>query len=160
MKVATTAVGMTLLALTTTGHAADAAVEAPASVRAVPTRNAALALADSKAVRATVESQLAAIAIGDADRAFAFATPELRRQFGNAGNFMALVRQAYPMVIRPAAAVFFVPLPDGNGVLQQVQLRDAGGRLWLASYRLSRQPEGAWRIEGCSVVADTWRRST
>ncbi|MEO5733379.1 MAG: DUF4864 domain-containing protein [Rubrivivax sp.] len=152
-----------VLALTVLPSFAQAArlqVVSSAPMRIAQAPHPVLPASDAQAVRATVEAQLAAMAADDSERAFGYASPALRRQFGDAQRFMALVRQAYPMVIRPAAAVFFVPLVDGAGVLQQVQLRDADGQLWLASYRLARQPDGIWRIEGCSVVADTARRST
>ncbi len=152
------AMAMAMTGITLTAPAQAAGAQAPQRLAQAPQLS--LSPADALSVKATVEAQLAAMADDDAERAFGYATPALRRQFGNAQNFMALVQQGYPMVIRPAAAVFFVPLPEGLGVLQQVQLRDPDGRLWLASYRLARQPDGSWRIEGCSVVADTARRST
>jgi len=32
-----------------------------------------------------------------------------------------------------------------------VQLGDADGATWVATYRLERQGDGAWRIKGCDV---------
>ena len=32
-----------------------------------------------------------------------------------------------------------------------VQLGDADGATWVATYRLERQRDGAWRIKGCDV---------
>ncbi len=115
-----------------------------------------LATADAKAVRAVVEAQLRAMADGDAERAFSYAAPAIRNQFGDAQRFMAMVAGSYPMVIRPAATVFFQPTVDGDGhVLQVVQLRDASGKRWRASYLMARQDDGPWRIAGCVVVADS-----
>ena len=113
--------------------------------------------ADVRAIRQLVQAQLQAMAKGDAARAFSYASPDIRAQFGTAENFMAMVRQGYPMVVAPARTVFFVPEPDDPppGVLQVVQLTDRAGQRWLATYQLQRQPDGAWRINGCVVVADT-----
>ena len=36
-------------------------------------------------------------------------------------------------------------------LLQGVRLTDADGSLWLATYRLERQPDRSWRISGCDV---------
>ena len=45
--------------------------------------------------------------------------------------------------------------PSGAGcegqLVQGVHLTDAGGALWLAVYRLERQPDRSWRISGCNV---------
>ena len=121
-----------------------------------PAAAAALTVKDAKDVRAVVEAQLRAMAAGDAERAFSYAAPAIRAQFGDAQRFMAMVAGSYPMVIRPAATVFFQPTLDADGdVLQAVQLRDAAGKLWRAAYLLARQAGGTWRIAGCAVSADT-----
>lgn len=113
-----------------------------------------VAEADSRAVRSVVESQLAALARGDADGAYRHATDAIRAQFGNAANFIAMVQSAYPMLVRPAATGWLAARPaDGGGVVQPVQVRDRESRLWLANYLLERQPDGGWRIAGCVVVA-------
>ncbi len=112
--------------------------------------------ADARAIRRLVEAQLHAMATGDARLAFSYASPDIHRQFGTAENFMAMVRQGYPMVVAPASTSFYLPEPDDQPamVLQMVQLTDRTGRRWLASYQLQRQPDGGWRINGCAVVAD------
>lgn len=122
---------------------------------------AALAAPEARAVRAVVEAQLRAMAEGDAERAFSYAAPAIRAQFGDARRFMAMVAGSYPMVIRPAATVFFQPTQDAGGdVLQVVQLRDGAGKRWRASYLLARQADGAWRIGGCVVAPETAAANT
>lgn len=126
-----------------------------------PAQAAPLGSTEAQAVRATIEGQLRAMAEGDAERAFSYAAPAIRSQFGDAQRFMAMVAGSYPMVIRPAATVFFQPTVDGDGdVLQLVQLRDGAGKRWRASYLLARQADGAWRIAGCVVAADTSASTT
>jgi hypothetical protein len=119
-------------------------------------RAAGLGAADSKAVRQVVEAQLRAMADGDAERAFSYAAPAIRAQFGDARRFMAMVTGSYPMVVRPSATVFFQPTQDADStVLQVVQLRDAAGKFWRASYLLARQPDRQWRIAGCVVAPES-----
>ena len=121
---------------------------------------------DARAVREVVEAQLKALAADDAVRAFSYASPTIRSQFGDAANFMAMVKSGYPMVVRPAATAYFQPeSADGAvmqvmQVMQVVQLRSRDGRAWLATYELQRQPDGRWRINGCSVQPDTGKSST
>jgi Domain of unknown function (DUF4864) len=119
---------------------------------------AVLAEPDASAVRQVVEAQLDAFAADDAERAFSYASASIRAQFGDADNFMAMVRGGYPMVVRPAAVLFFqVQAVDGadGTVSQPVQLRDREGRLWIATYLLERQAGAGWRINGCVVRADS-----
>lgn len=114
--------------------------------------------ADAKAARAVVEAQLAAFADDDAVRAFSFAAPPIREQFGTAERFVEMVRKSYPVVYRPASVTFLKP--DGAGadeMVQPVQMTDTAGTAWLAIYRLARQPDKRWKITGCEIVRNDGR---
>lgn len=113
--------------------------------------------ADSQAVRAVVEAQLAAFAEDDAPRAFSYAAPSIRAMFGSPEGFMAMVRGSYPVVYRPSAVVFLHPAWVQGRLVQGVHLTDAAGALWLAVYSLERQPDNAWRISGCTVQPSAGR---
>ena len=106
------------------------------------------------AVRAVIEAQLDALAADDAVRAFSYAAPVVRDRFGDAPTFMAMVREGYPMLIRPTAHSYFIPEGTDNEILQVVQVRDQDGHAWKATYLLQRQPDDNWRIGGCAVVLD------
>ena len=109
---------------------------------------------DAHAIRVVVEAQLKALASENSAEAFAYATPEIRRQFGDAARFSAMVRSNYPMLIRPASVSFMRP-EAGNGiVIQAVQFRDREGNFWRAVYELHRQSDKHWRINGCAVGPD------
>ena len=108
--------------------------------------------ADVRGVRAVVQAQLEAFAADDATRAFSFAAPALREMFGTAERFVAMVRSSYPVVYRPAAVAFEVPEAAGAEVVQRVHFTDSAGALWLATYRLQRQPDNNWRISGCVLA--------
>ncbi|MEO8923242.1 MAG: DUF4864 domain-containing protein [Caldimonas sp.] len=106
---------------------------------------------DAKAIRAVVEAQLAAFAADDARGAFSYAAPSIREMFGTPDRFMAMVRAGYPVVYRAESVIFLNPLRSQGQLFQGVQLTDADGSLWLATYRLERQPDSSWRISGCDV---------
>lgn len=107
---------------------------------------------DARAVRAVVEAQLKAFAADDAVQAFSHASPSIQKQFQDAQTFAQMVRQAYPMLIRPASISFYQPMANDSVVTQPVMFRDGEGHVWRADYQLQRQPDKRWRIEGCSVV--------
>jgi hypothetical protein len=109
---------------------------------------------EARAIRAVIESQLTAMAAGDAVHAFALASPSIRLQFGDAPTFMRMVREGYPMLIRPAAVSFLRPETVRTGVKQTVHVQDTDGRNWLASYHMIKQGDGSWRINGCYVRVD------
>ncbi len=115
-----------------------------------------LSAADERDVRSTVQGQLAAFAADDAQRAFSYAAPNVREALGTAAGFLAMVREAYPVVYRPASVAFLKPDSRDGQVFQRVQMLDAAGEAWLATYSLQRGGKG-WLITGCVVVANKGR---
>ncbi len=113
-----------------------------------------LSSSDAAQVRTVVQSQLAAFAKDDAGKAFSYAAPNIRKTFGSAATFLDMVRRSYPVVYRPASVAFLTPEGAGNQAVQRVQMQDAAGNAYLASYTLERQKSKAWRITGCQVAAN------
>ncbi len=110
---------------------------------------------DVRAAEALVRNQIAAFSADDGERAFAFAAPEVRQKFGDAANFMKMVRQSYGAVYRPISLKFqpasFPAGEDGGVMLQAVEVTDANGGYWVATYQIERQTDGEWRIAGCAL---------
>ena len=107
---------------------------------------------DAQAIRDVVSEQLDAFARDDATRAFSYATPEIRSQFGTADAFMTMVRKSYPAVYRPRSVQFEKPANIAGEIIQPVRLTDAEGRAWLALYPMQRDRNGTWRINGCQLA--------
>jgi hypothetical protein len=63
-----------------------------------------------------------------------------------------LVRSAGCPVYRPAAVRFRGLVLIGPEVLQQVQVTDRAGAVWLAYYAMQRQEDGRWATSGCRLV--------
>jgi hypothetical protein len=122
--------------------------------------SASLRAADEKAVRSVIQAQLSAFATDDANKAFSYAAPNIQQMFGKANNFLAMVREQYPVVYRPASVTFLKPetmklYGKNTEVVQQVQMTDTDAGRWTATYSLAQQKNKAWRITGCVVVANT-----
>jgi hypothetical protein len=103
-------------------------------------------------VRAVIQAQFDAFAADDAQRAFSYATPQLRQVFGSADRFIEVVRSAYPVVYRHATVAFLKPERADGSLVQGVHLTDERGVLWLALYRLERQRDKSWRISACQLL--------
>jgi hypothetical protein len=108
--------------------------------------------ADAQKIRAVVQGQLDAFSADDGKRAFSFAAPSIQQMFGTPERFMAMVREGYPVVYRPASIGFRVPELTDGVVVQSVEMTDAAGGSWLAVYAMEKQPGGQWRIAGCQVA--------
>src|SRR6185436_6142195 len=94
---------------------------AAASMKA---RAAPLTDTDIRQMQSVVAAQLGAFAAGDADLAFATATPKVRAEAGTADQFLTMVRLVYPMVYHHAAAKFSLPEADAGHGTQMVEIRD------------------------------------
>jgi len=111
-----------------------------------------LTAGDTRAVREVIEAQLDAFQRDDAQRAFSYATANVRATFGTPENFMLMVRTSYPVVYRPKSVKFESPEVIDDEVVQPVRLTDADGRTWIALYPMQREPDGKWRINGCQLA--------
>ena len=112
---------------------------------------------DEKALQAVVQKQLAAFEADDATKAFSYAAPELRKAIGSPAAFIAMVKNSYPVVYRPASVIFLKAEGSANQAVQKVQMMDASGTSYLAVYSLQRQKDKTWRISGCAVVENKGR---
>ena len=118
---------------------------------------AAFTPADEKSVRSVIQAQLAAFAKDDATQAFSYAAPNVRKAIGTASRFLSMVQNDYPVVYRPTSVAFLKAEGDGDDVVQRVQMQDAGGNAWLATYSLQRQKGNLWRITGCALTENKGR---
>lgn len=101
--------------------------------------------------RAVVQAQLDAFADDDAVKAFLLSSQSVRERFGSPDRFIAMIRRRYPMVFRPASVAFLKPQWEDSDLMQPVQMTDAQGSGWLATFRLQPQTKGPWLIAGCRV---------
>lgn len=104
--------------------------------------------------QAVVQAQLDAFAADDARRAFLLASPSARRHLGSPEHFINLVRRRYAVVYRPASVTFLKPQWIEDKVVLGVQMTDARGTAWRATYTLERQADGHLLISGCELTED------
>jgi hypothetical protein len=107
---------------------------------------------DVAEIHAVINRQIDAFRHDDAKSAFALASPGVQQTFRTPQRFLDVVRMAYRAVYRPAAVAFLDLMVLGEDVVQQVQVTDRGGLVWLAYYAMERQRDGSWRTSGCHLV--------
>lgn len=101
-------------------------------------------------VRSVISSQIDAFLADDFVTAFDFASPMIQGMFGTPERFGAMVRNGYPMVWRPADVQFLSADERGGAVIQNVMIKDAGGKLFLLEYEMI-ETESGWLINGVRV---------
>jgi hypothetical protein len=108
---------------------------------------------DAEAVRAVVQAQLDAFAEDDAAKAFELATVSTRTLLGSPESFLQMIKQEYPAIYRHRGALFTPPEMMINGMaLQVVRLTDHDDLVWVAIYRMQREQDGNWKIDGCTLL--------
>ena len=112
---------------------------------------AAPALSQDSDIQSTITSQMDAFMADDFNRAFTFASPNIRRLFQTPENFGTMVRRGYPMVWRPSD-VRYLELREIDGALwQKVQVTDANGRVHILDYQMIELDNG-WKINGVQLL--------
>jgi hypothetical protein len=106
---------------------------------------------DADAIEGVIGNQLEAFNDRDVEGAWQYASPNIKRMFGSAGNFGMMVEQGYPMVW-DNAEVRFLELRDVSGNLwQKVMVRDAQGGLHILDYQMIETANG-WQINGVQLL--------
>ena len=103
---------------------------------------------DSTDIQKVISDQIAAFQRDDSVEAFSYASPGIRRMFGNADNFMRMVRQGYPSVYRPQSFEFQEVVEIEGRLVQDVLFVGPSGEVEIGSYLMERQEDGTWRING------------
>ncbi len=100
-----------------------------------------------------ITAQISAFRADDGPTAYSFAAPVIRNIFPTPEIFMSMVKQGYPQVYRPQAFNFTEALIDPLGrPAQKMLVVGPDGKTYEALYSMEKQPDGTWRISGCTLL--------
>jgi hypothetical protein len=112
----------------------------------------AFAADDVAAAQDVIRSQEQAFSRGDAAAAYSYAAPAIQKLFPRADIFLYMVQNSYAPVYRHRSFEFGEARTEGSWVAQRVHIIDADGEAWEALYTLEQQPDGSFKITGCSLL--------
>jgi len=118
-------------------------------VIASPASGAADDVANAQSV---IRAQEQAFVRNDAAAAYSYAAPAIRKLFPQAEIFLYMVQNSYAPVWRHKSFEFGEARIEGKWVAQRVHIVDADGEAWEAMYTLEQQPDGSFKITGCSLL--------
>ena len=110
--------------------------------------------ADRAAIQSVISAQIEAFRRDDGAAAYGLASPNIHSLFPSVDRFMAMVKSGYRPVYRPRSVTFGAVSETPTGPAQKVFVTGPDGRDWVAIYTLERQPDGSWKINGCTLVED------
>jgi hypothetical protein len=100
-----------------------------------------------------ITAQITAFRADDGPAAYDFAAPVVRNIFPTPEIFMAMVKQGYLQVYRPKSFDFTEALIDPMGrPAQKMTVVGPDGKSYTALYSMEKQPDGTWRISGCTLL--------
>jgi hypothetical protein len=123
---------------------------APAGLAA----EAKLGRSDWTAIKKVIGQQLAALRAGDGERAFGYASPGIRAQFGDAQRFMTMVRSGYSPLLEARYTEFLEGAVIDGVIVQPLRLIAPDNTVLVALYTVEKR-KGAWRINGCQLAPST-----
>lgn len=112
----------------------------------------ALERTDVTAVRLTISQQMDALKKDDATAAFAIVAPKLKARFADSDSFMMMVREQFPVIIKPQIVSFDEIRQTSYGLTQMLRLVDARGEPWLAFFVMDRGKNGRWSVANVVTV--------
>ncbi len=124
----------------------------------LPAFSADISEADKQNFRSIVTSQLNAFKADNSAAAYSFAAPKVTQIFPNAEIFMTMVQHGYPPVYRNEKFSFGLTTTDQFGrPVQHVTIRTGDGKAYEALYAMELEPDGTWKIAGCTLteIAET-----
>jgi hypothetical protein len=100
-----------------------------------------------------ITAQISAFRADDGPTAYSFAAPVVRKIFPTPEIFMSMVKQGYRPVYRPQSFNFTEALIDPLGrPAQKMLVVGPDGKTYEALYSMEKQPDGTWRISGCTLL--------
>lgn len=99
----------------------------------------------------TINGQISAFLEDDFEKAFTFASPNIKAIFQTPERFAQMVIGGYPMVWRPNSVKFMGVRLEGGYVVQTVFLRDSAGNPHFLEYVMEKFDDG-WKIAGVHLL--------
>ena len=108
--------------------------------------------ADENAARNVITNQLESFLARDFERAYGYASEDIKRIFPTLDRFMSMVETGYLPVLRPGNYAFgrVETMNDGR-IVQEVLIRAPDGSDWTAVYFMELQPDGSWKVDGVQL---------
>jgi len=107
---------------------------------------------DVATAQGVIRAQEQAFMRDDASAAYSHAAPAIKEIFPAPDIFMSMVQNGYAPVYRHKSFEFGESKVEGSSIAQRVHIVDANGEAWEALYTLEQQPDGSYKITGCTLL--------
>lgn len=98
-----------------------------------------------------IGGQIRAFRARNHEEAFGYASPNIRKMFGNTDRFVGMVKSGYSAIYGAKSWTFGRNRTEGKIMYQEVDIIGPDGFAYAALYTLEKQADGTWRIAGVQV---------
>lgn len=112
----------------------------------------ALATEPVDTVQDIITGQISAFLNEDAEAAYFFASPAIRKKFPDRNIFFEMVKRGYQPVYRPDNFKFGRSKIEDGMIFQEVLIVGPDGEDWTALYQMQKQPDGSYKINGVRML--------
>ena len=116
---------------------------------ATPTK---LTESDVVKIQSVISGQLRAFRSDDAQKAFSYAAPSIKKKFKTPKKFLKMVRRYYYPLYRPRDFEFRPIQMVDDKIIQPLAVIGPSGFREVVLYTLERQADHSWKIGGCIMV--------
>lgn len=106
---------------------------------------------DAASIEDVIDGQLEAFNDRDVVQAWTYASPNIKRMFGDPGNFGMMVQRGYPMVWDNSDVRFLELREIAGNLWQKIMIRDANGGLHMLDYQMIETDDG-WQINAVQLL--------
>ncbi len=108
-------------------------------------------------VQSVISDQIEALMADDADRAYSYASPDIRSLYPDKNTFLTMVRKNYQPVYHAGNYAFGRSKLIGGGemVLQEVMISGREGKDWTAIYEMRLMDDGSYKVNGVRMMRNT-----
>ncbi|WJH39956.1 DUF4864 domain-containing protein [Aliirhizobium terrae] len=120
----------------------------------VPAAHAEDPVADAQAV---ISGQIDALIADDADRAYSYASPDIRSIYPDKDTFLTMVQKNYEPVYHAGNYAFGRSklVAGGELVFQEVMISAKEGKDWTAIYEMRLMDDGSYKVNGVRMMRNT-----
>jgi len=98
-----------------------------------------------------IGDQITAFQADDFERAFEFASPNIKGIFGTPERFGRMVQNGFPMVWRPSSVRYLELREIAGRLYQKVVVEDGDGQYHVLDYEMLETADG-WQINGVQLL--------
>ncbi len=104
----------------------------------------------SLAIQEVITNQISAFLSDDVDKAYGFASSNIKKVFPSAQSFGRMVQNGYPMIWRPESFEFLELREGAEDLFQGILITDTQDAQHIIIYQMAEE-QGSWKIDGVRV---------